>query len=860
MLIFDRYPTIDYSLMRLFWQFVSIQLPLACLFLCNAPLHAQQLAQLAGIISNRQGSVEGVDIQLIGTDKRAKTEADGSFELAAAPGTYTLKATLDGYLPLEQTVTLDVARPVQKVLVMESRFDATLNPEVVTATRSSEYAIDAPATVYVITADQIAMRGYTHLQDVLEDIPEVEIQRNASEEFRDFMSLRGIFGNEKFMILLDGVQISVPTGEPTYVGRNYSVLNAKRVEVILGPASALYGVDAFAGIINIITRDGAELSGANGRISYGRFGTVEGGGSAGFALKNAWKFSVTGQGYTSQEANFPALYPNDFSWYNQYLLPNGLVLNPFPDSLNNRDTLTLAPGIDRTFALPSEAYFLNARASFRSLEVGVTRHYTRHSSSYGAMPNFTLYNKDAIYGTALTNVYARHALQGGKKVGWELSSLGWYSAFRAIPGSNFINNYSGFTSGYKYQESNTFRLQELFTLTFSKQFNLAVGGQIDRFEALAKTADLPSPYQFGTNAEDQGQYYPGTNIKASDGRSLLIPMQYFRPRYSNYGIYSQVRWADKQQVAEVTAGLRMDYNTRYGAIFNPRMGLVVTPLSGKRENLKLKAMYGEAFLAPSPWKAESHFGSFSPDVNAAGDTVGLTAGFWHLPNPNLEPEKLRTGEFSVIGKLGKGLLLSVNGYYNEVRNLITQFGSYNPADSLYPGNVFQGVTVGYIEMTVNQGTQTTYGATFRANYVRDFGIWTVDAFGSYSFTDGNIESDAMHRIDLPFIAHHTIKGGISLTDRRFSISPRVLYRSHTKGNGTNTFGQTFESPGFWVVNLHTQYSFLLGKGNQKLTVFARINNLLDNRYYNVFFGGPTGLASVPQDPLRWNIGLMVDLK
>ncbi len=53
-----------------------------------------------------------------------------------------------------------------------------LNADVTTASKTAQKVTDAPATVYVITKEQIALRGYTNLEEVLEDIPEIEIQKN----------------------------------------------------------------------------------------------------------------------------------------------------------------------------------------------------------------------------------------------------------------------------------------------------------------------------------------------------------------------------------------------------------------------------------------------------------------------------------------------------------------------------------------------------------------------------------------------------------------------------------------------------------------------------------------------------------
>lgn len=128
--------------------------------------------------------------------------------------------------------------------------------------------------IYVVTENNIKNRGYRNLQDLLEDIPEIEIQKKSTSEFSNYFTFRGISGNEKFVILLDGVRINSTTGTPHVVGANYALVNAKQVEVILGPASALYGVDAFSGIVNIITRTGDEVDGGNIAASYGQFNTT----------------------------------------------------------------------------------------------------------------------------------------------------------------------------------------------------------------------------------------------------------------------------------------------------------------------------------------------------------------------------------------------------------------------------------------------------------------------------------------------------------------------------------------------------------------------------------------------------------
>ena len=81
-----------------------------------------------------------------------------------------------------------------------------LNIGIVSASKKTQSVSDAPATAYVITRDQIITRGYYNLSELLEDIPEFEVQRNSNAEYRNIFSVRGVSGNEKFLILLTADQ------------------------------------------------------------------------------------------------------------------------------------------------------------------------------------------------------------------------------------------------------------------------------------------------------------------------------------------------------------------------------------------------------------------------------------------------------------------------------------------------------------------------------------------------------------------------------------------------------------------------------------------------------------------------------
>lgn len=131
---------------------------------------------------------------------------------------------------------------------------ALLDVKVVTASKTSQNSGTAPATVTVVSKEQIRMRGYQSLLDLIVDLPDMKVDDKIYPGSRNSITLRGIQGQQNFVILLDGVKISSPTNEALPVMENYPVNLAEQVEVLYGPASALYGADAVSGVINIITK------------------------------------------------------------------------------------------------------------------------------------------------------------------------------------------------------------------------------------------------------------------------------------------------------------------------------------------------------------------------------------------------------------------------------------------------------------------------------------------------------------------------------------------------------------------------------------------------------------------------------
>lgn len=109
-----------------------------------------------------------------------------------------------------------------------------INVEVITSSKYLEKSIDSPANIHVITAKQINDRGYKNIEDLLRNLPGVDLQEYAVEGNYNVVTMRGSKNNNKFIILKDGIRISTPAGEINAISDNYPLYLAKRVEVSSG--------------------------------------------------------------------------------------------------------------------------------------------------------------------------------------------------------------------------------------------------------------------------------------------------------------------------------------------------------------------------------------------------------------------------------------------------------------------------------------------------------------------------------------------------------------------------------------------------------------------------------------------------
>src|SRR5690349_9548311 len=146
------------------------------------------------------------------------------------------------------------------------------------ATGSQQTLRRAPAVASVITAEDIAAMGAIDLDEVLETVPGMHVDRNPIA-YAPLYTIRGVYSpnNPQVLMLLNGVPTTtLVTGGKGNVWGGFPLENVARIEVIRGPGSALYGADAYAGVINIITKTAAQQPGTQLGIRAGSFGTWDG--------------------------------------------------------------------------------------------------------------------------------------------------------------------------------------------------------------------------------------------------------------------------------------------------------------------------------------------------------------------------------------------------------------------------------------------------------------------------------------------------------------------------------------------------------------------------------------------------------
>ncbi|WP_404301944.1 TonB-dependent receptor plug domain-containing protein [Alicycliphilus denitrificans] len=698
---------------------------------------------------------------------------------------------------------------------------------VVTASRQEERRDQTPAQILVITREQIRERRYQSLADLMQDLPGMDWQGGTkSSQFNQF-AVQGHVGPSKLLILMDGVRIGQPAGGNFPVASNLALYMAKQVEVLYGPAAALYGADAVAGVINIITEAGKGPRGSWAALGAGRFGAEKGAFLTGLDTVQGLHLSLGGHWQSADRAPLDRYYPREFA-----KVP----------AVGNGQTLIPAD-LREPYVGSTASHSLYARADWaEQFTVGFLRHSFTSLTSTGDPPAMARYQTSSEWQPRSDTLYGRWRFQPAPQMQAQL--LVDHSRMQVDPRARYNNTFSNYRDSFSYVLGKRSGIEQSLQWRINGQQQLQAGLGWQKYYAV-ETAGLPAPYDTGKPAHGQGLLYPNTTL----------PVQIHDAAFRNLSAYAQLQ-SQWSEAFSTSAGVRLDRHSHYGNAVNPRLGAVYKP----QERHVFKLLYGEAFRAPSPEESLSAFGSFSGAQDAQGNYIGTN---FRVPNFNLNPEKARTVSAAWDWRPRPSLNLVTHVYLSRITNLVVTQGSDNV--NALPGAILVGP-----ETKGNAGRQQQQGLDLSAQWrFRISGDWAGDLWGSASWIHGRIDEGTGVDWDIPYVARHKLKLGATLRWRdQFSITPRIYWTGDvTNGRkqapadpllpqgacqGAMTAPARCSTPGYTLVDLHLGWHRLLGG---RATLWLDLYNLLDRRYYAAGGAGSRTFLDMPQQPRTWMVTL-----
>jgi iron complex outermembrane receptor protein len=281
------------------------------------PALAQQPGTVTGqVVSESTGvPLEGAQVTITGTPLSATVGADGRFTITGvAPGAYTVEVTLAGYIASTAEVTVPDAATAQaapELTILLADDPSYGEVIVIVGSRTERSVTQSPSPIDVISSDLIEQSGQAEANQLLAvAAPSYNATHQTIADGSDHVnpaSLRGL-GPGQVLVLINGkrrhasalMHVNGTFGRGT-VGVDLNAIPTsaiQRIEVLRDGASAQYGSDAIAGVINIVLKDYKEVLTANAQTGITAFGDgfeLKLGGNYGVPLGEGGVFNITGE-------------------------------------------------------------------------------------------------------------------------------------------------------------------------------------------------------------------------------------------------------------------------------------------------------------------------------------------------------------------------------------------------------------------------------------------------------------------------------------------------------------------------------------------------------------------------------------
>lgn len=518
----------------------------------------------------------------------------------------------------------------------------------------------SPSTASVITAADIKRMGSITIEQVLESIPGVHTSLSTLTSLSQ-VNIRGIKTSitPQVLIMLNGYRISSELLSGVFSeSAKINLQSISRIEIIRGPGSAIYGADAFSGVVNIVTKDAREINGLTAGVRGGSNDTKNSWLQYGVQLQNDWELAFNLE-YASQDADTSQIVNSDVQ-----TAIDGFALGA---------PASLAPGyLDYRYKSTSYNFHLNNEYWKIGMDGWIQRDVGQgagvalalDSKGRGDFDHHLLsleYNsEDLINNWQLSSKLSFQSIDAQYKfnifpAGSSLLIGADGNAFSAPHASCPVGGcIVQFPDGYIGNPGRKSSIPQLDVIalyegldTHNLRFNIGV--KKEKLEANESKNFGPgiidglTPVINGTLTNVTGM--PGAIYTSDDERTIK---------------YLSIQ--DVWEIASdwvLTAGIRYDDYSDFGGTTNPRLALVWSTY----DNLTSKILFGSAFRAPS----------FS-ELNNKNNPVAIG-------NSNLNPETIDTTELVFSYKPTNELSTNLSIYYFKTKEMISYTGTAGLAEN-----------------------------------------------------------------------------------------------------------------------------------------------------------------------------------
>ncbi|MCU0393336.1 MAG: TonB-dependent receptor, partial [Thermoflexibacter sp.] len=610
--------------------------------------------------------------------------------------------------------------------------------KVVGASRSVKKIEDLPITVYVISQEEILRNGYTTLVDALKMVPGIRTSKPGSGFSGETFLMRGLEGNVYTKILLNNLPIQNSAIGGLAIGEQLPIAQVDRIEIIYGPSSAVYGADAMAGVINIITKNPQNSSFAQINMVTGQFGYRHANFMAGGKIgrnKNIVQYTIYGNRGSREDLNIKTGAHETLFSPIRGSLDNSIVrefegltneqiqrfLSTERGQIFQNQLQAIGGGYYRGTAispemneLPQQSYLIGVKLNYKGIQVGFDEMYRQDHSSVGRQPLFFGYQNPDNYIGEKTQIVSLNYSKEIKK--FTLTTNFMYLRNRYDRTSSLATNYNNDGRSYLYQASDDIFGEVLLNYNLSKSWEFTGGLSYRSSSTLPLTREFASPF-------NPNNYKPFTNHRPTP--DPILGNFGINPLLSdNLGGFVQFYRTGKRWT--VVGASRFDFPSNYQGQSYNRLAIMykITPRT------TIRASYGFAFKAPVPNVAYNSIAildrEFNPQTGQFGNPTGLV-NYQVIPSPNLQPENLNASELGMRFNLNSNLYLDVFYFGNVIQNLI--IATNVPIDkSVYPlanqdnnGGLVRAYFNDSTTIAVLNGIQTVFRAK---NIVPSIGLST----------------------------------------------------------------------------------------------------------------------------------------